>query len=271
MFHPEDQDKAWEKWRHSLATGEPYEIEYRLRDRNGDYRWTLGRALPVRGEDGAILRWFGTCTDIHDTRMALQQRELVSQELSHRIKNIFAVIDGLISFSARHHPEMKAGAADLRDRIHALGHAHDFVRPRRDGDAGARRSGLHAFLRELLAAYAGAGGERIVIAGDDLPINEHAATPLALLFHELATNAVKYGALKSAAGTVTLTARAGAERLALEWRETGGPPVSSPGPDGFGSKLVELSVVRQLRGTVERDWRAEGLVVTVAIPMTALA
>ncbi len=68
MFHPEDQDLAWARWRESLETGEPYEIEYRLRHHSGEYRWTLGRALPVRDESGTIIRWIGTCTDIHEAK-----------------------------------------------------------------------------------------------------------------------------------------------------------------------------------------------------------
>jgi PAS domain S-box-containing protein len=90
MFHPEDQERAWARWRHSLETGEPYEIEYRLRHRSGAYRWTLGRALPVRNENGEIVRWVGTCTDIDEQKSIAQQNELLSRELSHRIKNIFA-------------------------------------------------------------------------------------------------------------------------------------------------------------------------------------
>ena len=66
MFHPEDQERAWERWRHSLETGDPYEIEYRLRHRSGEYRWVLGRAMPMRDENGRIIRWMGTCTDIHE-------------------------------------------------------------------------------------------------------------------------------------------------------------------------------------------------------------
>ena len=70
MFHPDDRDRAWEVWRRSLASGEPYQIEYRLRHRSGDYRWVLGRAQAVRDENGAIARWYGTCTDIHDLKLA---------------------------------------------------------------------------------------------------------------------------------------------------------------------------------------------------------
>jgi len=83
MFHPDDQERAWERWRTSLASGEPYEIEYRLRHRSGGYRWVLGRAHPVRGADGTILRWYGTCTDIHDLKVA-EQKQRESEERLQR-------------------------------------------------------------------------------------------------------------------------------------------------------------------------------------------
>src|SRR5215217_1828531 len=107
MFHPDDQDRAWAVWRHSLDTGAPYQIEYRLKHHTGAYRWTLGLALPIRDANGQIVRWFGTCTDIHETRLVAEERELVAQELSHRIKNIFAVLTSIISLSARGRPEVK--------------------------------------------------------------------------------------------------------------------------------------------------------------------
>ena len=120
MFHPDDQDRAWEIWRHSLTTGDPYQIEYRLRHVDGSYRWVLGRALPIRDANGQITRWFGTCTDIHEQKLALEQREIISQELSHRIKNIFSVIAGLIQFAARSHPGFAPVATDLRVIVSAL-------------------------------------------------------------------------------------------------------------------------------------------------------
>lgn len=100
MFHPEDQAHAWAVWRHSLATGQPYEIEYRLRHRSGDYRWVLGRALPVRNQEGAIVRWMGTCTDIHEQKRA--QEELLANSrrkddflamLAHELRNPLAPIN----------------------------------------------------------------------------------------------------------------------------------------------------------------------------------
>ncbi|MET3711689.1 PAS domain S-box-containing protein [Sphingomonas trueperi] len=267
MFHAEDQPKAWSAWRHSLETGAPYEIEYRLRNADGTYRWTLGRALPIRDRDGAITRWFGTCTDIHDQKMIQAQREIVAHELSHRIKNIFAVISGLISFSTRHHPQIKPVAEDLRERILALGRAHDFVRPHSDASRpSAVQDSLTDMLAELLAPYAG----RIVIVGDDATIDDRSATPLALLFHELATNAAKYGSLSSPEGDVQILIAAADARVRIEWRERGGPPVSVPTNDGFGTKLIELSAIKQLGGRIARDWAVDGLRLDLDLPVAAL-
>jgi PAS domain S-box-containing protein len=271
MFHSEDQERAWSLWHHSLRTGDPYEIEYRLRNAAGEYRWTLGRALPIRAEDGRITRWFGTCTDIHDSRMLLEQREVVSHELSHRIKNIFSIISGLITFTTRFHPEMKAGAEALRDRVLALGRAHNFIGP--DGVATGQAAGLnslHRLLDELLAPYRSHGDQRIIVAGEDIRVDDRSATPFALLFHELATNAAKYGALSLADGTVTVRTHLDGTSAFISWEENGGPNVASPDHDGFGSKLIELSIVRQMGGIIERDWRPEGLVLRVTIPLASL-
>ncbi|MGN7999095.1 sensor histidine kinase [Sphingomonas sp. 22176] len=267
MFHPDDQSKAWSAWRNSLETGKPYEIEYRLRHADGVYRWVLGRALPIRDRDGAVTRWFGTCTDIHDQKMIQVQREIVAHELSHRIKNIFSVISGLISFSTRHHPELAEVANDLRERILALGRAHDFVRPHSEASKpSAVQDSLTAMLRDLLEAYAG----RITILGDDAIIDDRSATPLALLFHELATNAAKYGSLSSRDGEVQIKIAADGTHVYLEWHEHGGPPIAVPSQEGFGTKLIELSAVRQLGGQIERDWSVGGLRLHLALPASAL-
>jgi PAS domain S-box-containing protein len=272
MFHPDDQDRAWAMWRHSLATGEPYEIEYRLRNTKGDYRWTLGRALPILGPDGAVVRWFGTCTDIHDHKLLLEQREVVAHELSHRIKNIFSIISGLITFSARNHPEIKPAVDDLRERISALGRAHDFVRPHSAASRPSRpATSLHGMLEELLSPYRGSDGDRFVLAGTDVEIDDRSATPLALMFHELATNAMKYGALSAVGGSVIVQTQEGAESIHITWRERGGPVVTAPRTEGFGSKLIEMSVVRQLGGSITRDWRDDGLVANLTLPVHAMS
>lgn len=270
MFHPDDQERAWARWRQSLTSGDPYEIEYRLRYRDGTYRWVLGRALPIRDEEDKIVRWFGTCTDIHEQKLTLEEREVISQELSHRIKNIFSVVSGLVAFSARAHPEFRGVAADLRDRITALGRAHDFVRPHSPASRPTQHpSSLIGLLGELFEPYQVAGQDRVRLVGDDLAIDDRSATPLALLFHELATNATKYGALSVPDGWVTITMGSDGEAVTLDWREQGGPAVSPPHGRGFGTQLMELSAVRQLGGSVSRDWKTEGLDVKVTVPLAA--
>ena len=268
VVHPEDRDSAWLRWRSSLETGEPYEIEYRLRDSAGAYRWTLGRALPIRDAAGAVTRWFGTLTDIHEQKLAQQQREIVSNELSHRIKNIFSVIAGLIGFTSRQDPAFHSTAEDLRARVMALGRAHDFVRPHSDASRPVKhQTSLHGMLEGLFEPYQSASGDRIVVRGEDPPIDDQSATPFSLVFHELATNAVKYGALTATDGHVTLTIDRKGEQVIFDWVESGGPPLAGPPAEtGFGTRLIELSAVRQLGGTLDRDWSADGLRVRLAVP-----
>lgn len=274
MFHPDDQERAWELWRHSLETGEPYEIEYRLRHHSGAYRWTLGRALPIRDESGAIVRWVGTCTDIDQQKKTAEQNELLSRELSHRIKNIFAVLNGLIGLSARHFPDMADFARQLKDRVAALGRAHDHVRPHSEESAPqAGTSTLKTLLAELLSPYPALDEGRLTLEGDDLPVDDRGATPIGLVFHELATNASKYGALSAAEGRVRIvTTVSDGGSIRLTWEESHGPPLpGAPARMGFGSRLTEMSVVQQLGGKLEREWAQDGLKVTITLPGSSLS
>ena len=272
MFHPDDQERAWEQWRECLATGRPYEIEYRLRHRSGEYRWTLGRAMPMRDEEGRIIRWIGTCTDIDDAKQHAAQNEILSRELSHRIKNIFAVIGGLIGLSARKNPEQKAFARELQERVAALGRAHEFVRPQSSHSAPQRFPGmLHGVIREILAPYPALAEGRITIEGDDVAVDDRGATPLALLVHELATNATKYGSLSVAGGQVRVTTTVKDGEVQLRWEEVGGPEIAGPPTEtGFGTMLSELSIVQQLGGTITREWRSDGLAVVAVVALGRL-
>lgn len=272
ILHAEDRDQASAVWQHSLATGEPYQIEYRLRHNSSTYRWVLARALPIRDEAGAISRWYGTCTDIHDARIAAAEREVVAHELSHRIKNIFSVLSGLISLSARSMPEARPFAERLRQRIEAMGRAHDFVRPHshtsRPEPIDTTFFGL---LGQLLQPYESEDSTRISIQGDDSLIGDSAATPIALLLHELATNSAKYGSLSSPEGRLAILGSIQGEDYRIEWRESGGPAVDRPPTQkGFGSRLMQISVEGQMGGRIEHAWQPDGLQVSVAIPLAAL-
>lgn len=271
--HPDDRERSTAAWSRSVMTGETYDIEYRLRRSDGSYRWALGRAQPMRDAKGAIVRWFGTCTDIDEQRRALGEREIISQELSHRIKNIFAVISGLIGLAARDRPAFADTATMLRDRVLALGRAHDFVRPPNDeaNHSGPHQARLQGLLVQLVAPYEGTSGERIRIAGIDPAIDDRSATPLALLIHELATNAAKYGALSVAGGWVDIAiAETSDSKIHIRWLEHEGPRIGNVSPPGFGSRLLDLSLRKQLGGDYVQNWEDGRLDMTIVIPKASL-
>lgn len=272
MFHAEDREAAFARWQHCIATGDDYEVEYRLRHHSGEYRWTLGRALPVRDDQGSIIRWIGTCTDIHESKLIAERTELMSRELSHRIKNIFAVVAGLISLSSPKDNETARFAKELASRISALGRAHNFARPHSVlSDPGHDFGSMHGLLREILKPYAINGKARCNISGEDVPVGERSATPIALVIHELATNAVKYGALAVQDGEVDITTEAGDNAILITWIERGGPPVNAiPEHAGFGTQLSEIGISSQLGGSINRYWNHDGLKVVMTVPTAHL-
>ena len=265
-FHPEDWKKANVLWQNSLKTGETYEVEHRLRRHDGEYRWMISRALPVRDSKGEIVRWFGTAVDIHDIYAASESRDLIAKELSHRIKNIFAVVAGLVSLSARKSPEHRAFADELVGTIHALGRAHDYVRP----SGQTRRNSLHGLLGDLFSPYGTEDDVGVRIEGDELTVSARAATPLALVFHELATNSAKYGALSVPDGDVELTVEDQGDMIKLTWTERNAPPVKKAFKEGFGSRLVDASVTGQLGGKWERRFEAGGMVCELSFAKASL-
>lgn len=274
FLHPDDKPLAQRCWWDAVATEQDYEIEYRLRNGDGHYRWVLARGLPLRDASEQITRWIGTCTDIDEQKADAERLEVLSRELSHRIKNIFAVMGGLIAMTIRSKPEFRECGAELRDRVLALGRAHDFVRSRGGRPVLRPHGRLTGLLETLLAPYQDAARQRILIGGDDVAIDDRSATPLALFFHELATNAAKYGALSDGDGRVEIFVAKAGDRSAdveLRWVEIGGPQLQDTSQPGFGSSLVEMSIVRQLGGTLDYDWRKDGLCVTARIPAEMLA
>ena len=274
LIHPDDRAKVISSWAKARGTGERYDIEYRFRHHTGEYRWVRSMALPVRDRLGNIARWCGARTDINEAKLLEIQRELVSNELNHRIKNIFSIINALISLTLREDHTAKSFADRLRGRLAAFSEAHDFVRSG-TGSATAHTTerSLHRLIYRLLAPYDSSNEKpRIVIEGDDALVDENGATPIALIFHELATNAAKYGALIKPGGVIHLRSVVDGDNINLIWTEKGEPnETRSIEAEGFGSKLLVSVVERQLHGKLTRDFGADGLVVRISLPVSSLA
>lgn len=270
MFHVDDRESCWARWQQCLATGEPYEVEYRLRRRDGEYRWMLGRALPITGSAGEIVRWVGTCTDVHEERLAADRAELLAEEMNHRIANFFAIVGSLVSLESRHADSVEALAESMQARLGSLYAAHRLVRSPASVSAEVGAS-VHGVIRAIAKPYEDERGTRFAMSGPDRTVDDGALTAIALLVHELCTNAIKYGALTHHTGTISITTDIDGSFFKIDWVERGGPTVpQEPVSSGFGTALIRGTVEQQLGGTIERIWTADGLSVEMALPLDRL-
>jgi two-component sensor histidine kinase len=196
---------------------------------------------------------------------ALSIQETLAEEMNHRVKNVFALAESMVRLSARSAVSKEDLAAKLIGRLHALADAHALVRRRFDQMPWEGADFCEILTRILLPHDEG----RSVIRGPTLSVGERAATSLALLFHELATNAAKYGSLSIDQGAVEIEWDADEKDIRLQWRETGGPTTKPPERQGNGVRLVNATI-QQLGGKVEYDWRPEGLIARLRLPIASL-
>lgn len=269
VFHPDDHERSWERWRQSLATGEQYEIEYRLRHHSGEYRWVLGRAKAAMDEAGRITRWYGTCTDINRIKTADAQRELMLGEMNHRVKNSMAMVHSIVSQSLRQAQNLDDARVSIQSRIGMMAQAHDRL---------VKATWTETRISDVVAAALaphGAAEARFTLAGPDLSIGSKQALALTMALHELATNAVKYGALSTDTGDVDVRwqteLRQKNEIFRFSWQERGGPKVEPPERVGFGSRMIEQALAGYFNGEAELDYRPNGLVFELVAPIDGLA
>ena len=270
-IHPEDLDKVRSAFEATRALPKSYEIDFRIGHDDG-IRWISARGM---GEDTGVVDkiLFGVFLDVTERKEAEEARELLAGEMSHRVKNLFALASSLTAIAARSANTTTEMARDLMQRLTALGRAHELLRPASDQAADGAVL-LNDLLAALLAPYDDAGtvGDRIRISMPDVRVGQTAATTLALVVHEMTTNSVKYGALSLPGGTLDISCTAPGGEVALTWTERGGPPLADPRrPASFGTKLITRSVTGQLGGSVVFDWPVEGAVVTLRMSRTRLA
>ncbi|WP_044043525.1 sensor histidine kinase [Caballeronia insecticola] len=206
---------------------------------------------------------------------ALAQQEMLTCEMNHRVNNVFSVVDAMIHVGKRSASSTPEFAQTLSGRLHALAAAHALVLHHADPATGATQpcaTTLHALTDAIFRPYGAMAEKRVIVAGEDVELGDRATTSLALVFHELATNAVKYGALSADAGQVSVDWERRDDNLFIRWRETGGPAITeSPRPHGFGSTLLRNTIARHFGGTLAQDWREQGLQIEFALPLNKLA
>ena len=201
--------------------------------------------------------------------LALDQQRSISEEMSHRVKNIFAIAGGLVVASARSAETPKEMSKVLTDRLNALARSHAIVRQTFAFGEDVRAGDMMELVRTVLAPYD--NGSSVKVSGEPVKLSERAVNAFALTLHELATNAVKYGALSGEQGVVTVDWRSAGDDIVVTWTETGGPGIASvPIRQGFGSEITRAGVA-QLGGTFQQDWRPEGLRVVIKLPRSGLS
>jgi PAS domain S-box-containing protein len=232
------------------------------------------RAAPI-WDQGVLKGAICTFVDISERRRIKEQRDLLVRELDHRVKNLFAIMSGIVTLSSRSAGSLDEMKAAIMGRLMALAKAHSLVSPPHSG-AGivAAATSLLALLEAVTAPHSrdnADGATGVSLNGPEVQFGGEAVTSLALVFHELATNAAKYGALSTPAGVVAVRWLVENDELVVTWTETGGPIVEhAPLAGGFGSILAERSVVGQLSGKLELNWQPEGLVAIIRVPTERL-
>jgi two-component sensor histidine kinase len=206
------------------------------------------------------------------SRRALEEQETVAMEMSHRLKNLFAVTDGMIRGTARNAATPAALADALSGRLHALASAQALIlRNVSEIGSGTRTTELRSLIQAVLLAHGKADGREgspFIVEGPQISCGHHAGNGIALVIHELATNAVKYGALSVEAGRIEIGWHSAGDKFHLQWKEMGGPLVeTAPTASGFGSTLIQRTVKGQFRGVLKHDWRSDGLTVTITLSL----
>jgi PAS domain S-box-containing protein len=220
---------------------------------------------PLKDSEGRIVGASKIARDITEQKRAQAQRELLMREMNHRIKNLFALAGSVVNLSARNAESAEALKKSVLSRLHALSQAHALtMKP--DLELGARPEAvsLHSLIRAIVLPYEREpGAVRAIISGDDLDLSPASVTAFALLLHEFATNAAKYGALSSGEGSLEIHCQVGAGRLRVTWIEQGGPSVKRQvTSEGFGTMLTRASA-QSLGGEVAYEWAEAGVTIVL--------
>jgi PAS domain S-box-containing protein len=262
--HPEDLGRV--EGVHEQAVAEQrreYSVEYRIVRADGELRWTERRCLIAYDNDARPQRVVGVSIDITERKQAERQRNTLNAELDHRVKNVLATVGAIIFQAQNGNATIDDFVASVERRIKSLASTHELL-------SHARWHGvsLQEIIQREFAPYTAGKSD---ISGPSITLRPEAAQAIAMVLHELVTNAAKYGALSNHTGRVSvrwfwLPNGIPHQRLTIEWQETDGPPVSAPSASGYGTSIIRELLPYELGGTVELSFAAGGVQCRLEIP-----
>ena len=260
VIDPDALPAVMEGWTRAIENREPFEMVFPLKAADGSFHPFLSRVQPLKDDQGRVLRWFGTNTDISEQKRAEERLQLLLNELNHRVKNTLSTVSAIANLSLRELP--RENIESFHDRLVALSRAHDLLMQRNWG-----ATDLREIVRQSLAPLRAMWpDDRLAIEGPDVLIPADRAASWSMALHELCTNALKHGAFKTDVGQVKIEWGAPEQgRLRFRWSEHGGPPVRVPGHRGFGSLLIE-SLGRELAGSANIQFEPGGGICTIDAP-----
>jgi two-component sensor histidine kinase len=248
-----------------------YDVEYRVKQLDGTWRWLSAWGyveFEGEGEARKPVAITGASRDITELVQATEAQKLLINELNHRVKNMLATVQSVAMQTQRSTPD--AFGERFEARLMALSRAHDLLTHRQWAGVGLRE-----LLEQAVSPFAGEAHPTIRMDGPDHTLCARAALALAMVIHELATNATKYGALSVPSGHVDLewsvAANGDGNLLSLHWTEKNGPPTEEPTRRGFGSRLIERSIAKDLGGNAELRFVSSGLECILAFPLAEIA
>ncbi len=266
VIHPDDIEPFFSAFKEAFIARRPFRSEFRVRDKEGRILWLRCEGVARLDDAGAFLGYTGCNVDITDAKVAEVRQQLLINELNHRVKNTLASVQYIVSQTLRNAATTEQAKGAFEARLMALSRAHDVLT--RENWEGA---GLSEIVAETIEPYRGLGESRFRIDGPQVRVQPRMALALAMAIQELATNAVKYGALSNAAGSVRLDwgieSGGGQPRLQLRWEEREGPAVAEPSKRGFGTRLIERGLAQDIDGEVRIDFAPSGVVCTLDAPL----
>lgn len=257
-LHPDDRSRVEKALEEAVSNAGDFEANYRVIDGERS-RWIKSFGRIITGETAR--RLVGVSIDVTPEYSLAEARELMLREMNHRVKNLFAIVAGMISVGARTHSNVREFAVDMRERIAALGNAHSLASPTGD----VQSIDLAELVETALAPYRDHAD--VTVDGPKVSISRDCLSPLALILHEWATNALKYGALGDDGGSLRVAWKDDKNGLRLLWTERSTKDVVISDGTGFGTILVQTSA-KQLGATVVRETRDGTFVIEVGLPAT---